>query len=498
MINTKKYRATTLGRTVRLLCMILTCLPLCLFLWSCSAEQGGVYTTEAATEATTTEAEPQTEPVPDTTEPPPPEPVSVIGSVKNKAKVTEDIAAKTITLKQKNANSAPPSFVFYSGEEKLNASAWAVTGTINTQTISGKAGHILFIANCDSKNRANIFINRRVGGSNGIWRNITLNGVRSPASANENVSNTLKDTTDWTGEFAFVFYNGRVALYLKEQEGEFCLMTYYQTDWESCTAEFAVNQYADVVLSDVEVTKDNESVKGLYDKLEGVPEDPIASKRVLFVGNSATYVNDVPGTLSRLARKAGYDLVCDSVTKGGATLAQHAAASTDWGKTVLNYIAGEYDIVFLQDNGNCVSTDATRRTTKLACKTLDAAIRAAGAETYYYVRPPYGYEQFGYSPVEQCKEFDKLFGEIASELGGECAYVNRAFACAIKELNVPLWGPDNGHTSPEGAYLAVCVFFSTLFDTSSTVLDCNGLPEDVARALQQVADKVVLEDYIPW
>lgn len=94
-------------------------------------------------------------------------------------------------------------------------------------------------------------------------------------------------------------------------------------------------------------------------------------------------------------------------------------------------------------------------------------------------------------------EIDKLFGRIAAELGAGCAYVNRAFAYAIENLNIPLWGPDNAHTSKEGAYMAVCVFFSTLFNISSAVLEYNGLPEDVARSLQQAADKVVLEGYIP-
>ena len=45
--------------------------------------------------------------------------------------------------------------------------------------------------------------------------------------------------------------------------------------------------------------------------------------------------------------------------------------------------------------------------------------------------------------------------------------------------------------------MAVCVFFSTLFNISSAVLESNGLPEDVARSLQRAADKAVLEGYIP-
>ena len=44
-------------------------------------------------------------------------------------------------------------------------------------------------------------------------------------------------------------------------------------------------------------------------------------KKVLFIGNSATYVNDIPQTLSRLATEAGYKPEAKSVTKGACLAA---------------------------------------------------------------------------------------------------------------------------------------------------------------------------------
>ncbi len=447
-------------------------------------------TTPANTE-TETETSADTEPAP------PAPPASLIGNVQNPSKITEDLETRTVVLSQKSAKSNSPAFTFFLGGAPLSGNAWAVSGTINTQTVSGRSGHIAFIGNRDASNYANLFINRRVDGSNGIWRNILQDGVRTPASGNENVSNSLKDTTDWTAEFAFVFYGGRLALYLKEPEGEFSLMTYYDTGWDTCTAEFKVPQYADVTLSNVEITNESDKVKALRDKLDGVPENPIASLKVLFIGNSATYVNDIPQTLSRLARKAGYNIEANVITKGGATLADHADSSTDHGRAVLREIAKGYDIVFLQENSNCISSDANKAATLKAAQALDKAIRESGAKTYFYVRPPAGKDLSGYDSYTQCIEYDKLFNDVASKLNAENVYVNRAFAYAIKNLSINLWGSDNAHTSEEGAYLAVCVFFSTLFNTSSKVLDANGLPTETASSLQTAADKVVIEKYIP-
>ncbi len=221
------------------------------------------------------------------------------------------------------------------------------------------------------------------------------------------------------------------------------------------------------------------------------------TKKVLFVGNSATYVNDIPQTLCRLANNAGYSVSAVTRAKGGATLAQHADTDTEFGMETLEHIAKGYDIVFLQDHSRCIASDEIRAAAMHACKCLNKAILESGAQAYIYVRPPTGRDTAGYDSYTQCLEYDKLFCEIAAEIEAKNVYVNRAFAYAMKNLDVPLWGSDNAHTSKEGAYLAACVFFSTVFNTSSTVLDSNGLPDDVALSLQQVADKVALENYVP-
>ena len=220
--------------------------------------------------------------------------------------------------------------------------------------------------------------------------------------------------------------------------------------------------------------------------------------RVLFVGNSATYVHDIPDMLAGLAQKAGYKIECGSVVKGGATLSMHADVSSPLGQKALRAIEAGYDIVFLQDNGNCISSGEMRAKSKCATETLDAKIRASGARTGIYIRPPYGYESFGCDPVGQCREFDKHFGAIADSIDAVCAYVNRAFAYAIKSTDYNLWGPDNAHTSEYGAFLAVCVFFCTIFKVSSTVLDAVGISAEDAHNLQTIADKIALDGVIPW
>ena len=207
--------------------------------------------------------------------------------------------------------------------------------------------------------------------------------------------------------------------------------------------------------------------------------------RILFIGNSATYVHDIPENLARLATAAGYPTECVRIVKGGWRLSQHAEA----GSRALAEIEKGYDIVVLQDNGNCVENDERRAASAAAIGILGKAARDSGAKVYYYVRPPYGYEAFGRSPVEQCREFDCHFTEIAEREGAVCAYVNRAFEYAIENTDIRLWGDDNAHTSESGAYLAVCVIFATIYRASATLLDGDGIEN--AKVLQEIADRVV-------
>ena len=125
--------------------------------------------------------------------------------------------------------------------------------------------------------------------------------------------------------------------------------------------------------------------------------------KILFLGNSATYVHEIPQTLARLAEKQGHSLEIGQITPGGCELSKHADLSCDHGQSVLEEINKGYDIVILQDNGNCISSDEKRSACKNACALLADHARKTGAKVMIYVRPPYGYEKFGITPSEYAR-----------------------------------------------------------------------------------------------
>ena len=416
---------------------------------------------------------------------------------KFESKIVADEVARTILFKQEKTSADSPSVDFTCDGEKVSGYTWYVRGTINTKTVSGKSGHIYFTATKDDNNVANLILNRRVDGVNGVYRNITVDGVRTPSgTGNEQTYGDLTDTTDWTGEFVFIYYRGYLALYLKEAGGEFAMTASYRVSWSECSPTLMIKQNANVTISNMDASTDAKEVEKMYNQLENV--EYTASLRVLFIGNSATSVNDIPSMVNRLARKAGYNLEYTSLTKGGSSLSTHADATTDHGKQVLEQISLGYDVVIIQDVTSCIKTEEKRAQSIAAAKVLGAAIKESGAEAYIYVRPPTGTDIGSYKSYEQCIEYDKLFNRIASDIDATNVYVNRACAYVIKNYpNINIWGSDNAHLNKDGAYLTACVFFATLFNASAVGLDYDGVSAETAAIMQSVADQIVFGGYIP-
>ena len=84
------------------------------------------------------------------------------------------------------------------------------------------------------------------------------------------------------------------------------------------------------------------------------PAQSIA-KRALFIGNSYTYVNNLPQMAADLATSAGDNLIFDSHAIGGYKLIQHATDIT----TLNKIMVGNWDYVVLQEQSQTPYSSAT-------------------------------------------------------------------------------------------------------------------------------------------
>ena len=203
-----------------------------------------------------------------------------------------------------------------------------------------------------------------------------------------------------------------------------------------------------------------------------------SSLNVLFIGNSFTARNDLPGLVASLAEATGTRLDHRLISAGGASLRMH------WnkGEAAGAIRAGRYDYVVLQEQSTLPVKNAARMHENV--RLFDAAIKAAGAKTALYLT-----WARRHAPGTQ-KTITDAYQSIGRELGATVVPVGVAWQKFMAKHDKPvLHDKDDSHPTLAGSYLAACVFFATLFGKSPVGVGdgVTGLTAQDATLLQQVA-----------
>src|SRR5262245_12330205 len=104
-----------------------------------------------------------------------------------------------------------------------------------------------------------------------------------------------------------------------------------------------------------------------------------APLRVLFIGNSFTARNDLPGLIAELAAARGKRMEYRLISAGGASLRTHWNA----GEALKAIQEGRHDHVVLQEQSTLPVKNAKRMHENI--RLFDEAIRARGAKTALYM-----------------------------------------------------------------------------------------------------------------
>jgi hypothetical protein len=218
--------------------------------------------------------------------------------------------------------------------------------------------------------------------------------------------------------------------------------------------------------------------------------------RVLFVGNSYTYTNDLPALFSNLAASGGHPVVTAMSAPGGYTLEQHTTNITTL--ELINH--GSWDYVVLQEQSQYPTIPYYRyNSTYPSARLLDSMIVAQGARTAFFMTwgRKHGGQQIinGYYSYAFANFFEMqdtlaaAYAEIASELEATLCSIGLAWAQAVTlNPSADLWQTDGSHPTLEGSYLAACSFYATLFGASPAGLSyTGGLSPSEAAFLQYAA-----------
>jgi hypothetical protein len=212
--------------------------------------------------------------------------------------------------------------------------------------------------------------------------------------------------------------------------------------------------------------------------------------RIFFVGNSLTYVNDVPGMLQALADSAGDErLAIASLALPNYALIDHW---TD-GSAQREIANGGWAWVVLQQGWT--PPGVYRDTLRLATRNFAAEIAKVGAKTALYQTWP---------PADRPGEFVgsiESYELAAADVGGVLFPVARAWLAAWERDPSLVLYSDGLHASVAGSYLAALVMYARILGRTpvglpSAIRTRSGVTmrvdPAVARILQDAAASVTV------
>ncbi|HVU14479.1 MAG TPA: DUF4886 domain-containing protein [Phototrophicaceae bacterium] len=235
--------------------------------------------------------------------------------------------------------------------------------------------------------------------------------------------------------------------------------------------------------------------------------------RVLFIGNSYTYVNNLPGLLIELSKGEAKPVDAEMVVEGGATLNSLWDKGTGQGTAQAAIQSARWDYIVLQEQSTLGGYEVVNGIDQIGdpsgfydgVRKFDDAIRQVGAKTLLYMT-------WARRNAPQNQAFlTNAYLTIAKERHAIVAPVGLAWQAALNKLpGLPLYQDDGSHPDVLGSYLAACVFYATIYGKSpedlpgqitNTLVDAAGeaqtgvvnLTAQEAQFLQQIAWQVVAQ-----
>lgn len=173
--------------------------------------------------------------------------------------------------------------------------------------------------------------------------------------------------------------------------------------------------------------------------------------RILFLGNSFTFVNDLPGVVSKMLNAS----VC-SHTRGGARLSEQLNPETEMGAKTLRALQEEkWDYVVLQEQS--IAPVKNKESFLKSVRALNALIRENGAVPLLYATWAYreGSEKLASTSLsyeEMDRALSESYHQAANETGALIADVGKLFSAVRPILNP--YSSDDYHPSEAGTALA--------------------------------------------
>ncbi|MBU1342195.1 MAG: hypothetical protein KKE44_24195 [Proteobacteria bacterium] len=212
------------------------------------------------------------------------------------------------------------------------------------------------------------------------------------------------------------------------------------------------------------------------------PERPI---RVLLVGNSYTYFNELPTVIKNigLSQKPKIFMAVSMAAYGGNSLSRTVMYCKSGSCSLYEYLNREpYDFVILQDHSKAPVNN--RNEMGYSAVYLHKVIKQYQAKTLFFMT---------WAPKNNpglINEISQAYSTAGKNCDSGVAPVGLAWDRTIKETDIDLYNIDGSHPNMAGTYLTACVLFTTITEKSCAGLDFNSsiqVSKKVRTALEKIS-----------
>lgn len=232
------------------------------------------------------------------------------------------------------------------------------------------------------------------------------------------------------------------------------------------------------------------------------------TKKVLFIGNSYVYTNDLPSTLKTLSEECGNLMEYEQSTPGGCTFHDHLSNSTSM-SLISN---GGWDYVILQEQSQLPSFPDSQVENECLpyAASLCNNIRSSAPDANIVFFMTWGRKD---GDANNCQYFEPLCTYEGMDSLLYLRYMmmgeqNQAIVSPVGKVwhtlrdnhpEIDLYISDGSHPSAAGTYAAAVTFYTILFQHSPLCITNNlTLDEDVARIIRETAEEVVYNQLDFW
>ncbi len=210
---------------------------------------------------------------------------------------------------------------------------------------------------------------------------------------------------------------------------------------------------------------------------------PVPVRRVLFVGNSLTYVNDLPSVVTAVAASAGIRLETGTSAGPNLALIDHLDGQTD---ALARLATQHWDWVVLQQGPTTIGL--CRDSLLLWAREFGARIRARGGKPALLMTWP------AKSSPEHFDDVRLSFQSAAAAADGIFLPAGEAWRLALAgAAGAPLYARDGFHPAPAGTYLAALVVVERLTGRDPRTFPVTGVVNGVPARLSPATVRLLQE-----